>query len=195
MGDTKLPDYPARLGDKQQIVTDHTGPASYPAGGETLGVLNNSTGVTAQGLSSIDFLDVMDVSVSGNYFVNSQPSGAGTRKTAKLLWFFSGVNGQGVLVTQNAAGSGMTPGTKVNIVFAGGTGPGGAVGTVTVLTATTIQINVTNPGSYTTAPTATISGTGGTPATLTVALAAINTQVTAGVNLSGETVRLRYQGR
>ena len=194
MADVKLADYPARLGDKQMVVVDHTGPASYTSGGETIGNSNNLTGISTQGLSGLDFVDIMDVSVSGNYTLATQPTGAGSRKTAKLLWFFSGVNGQGLLVTQNVAGTGMTPGTKVSIAFAGGTGSG-AAGTVTVLTATTIQINVTNPGVYTVAPTATISGTGGTPATLTVALAAAGSQVTAGVNLSSETVRLRYQGR
>ncbi len=88
----------------------------------------------------------------------------------------------------------MTVGVTAPIVFAGGTGSG-AVGTITTLTATTISISITNPGVYTVAPTATVSGTGGTPPTLTVGLATAGAQVTAGVNLTGETVRLNYIGR
>ena len=197
MSDTRLPDYPARLGDKQLIVTDHTGPVSYPTGGETVGTLNNLTGITGQGLGAFDFVDVMDISLSGNYTINTQPSGTGIRKTAKIVWFFSGINGQGVTATQNVAGSGMTVGNVGTITFTGGTSTVTATGTFKVLTATTGTITITNPGVYTVAPTsATVTGTGGTPPTInTPTLVAIGTQVNAGANLSGETVRLRYQGR
>lgn len=183
------------IGAGKLIPVDHTGPALYTAGGETLGVINNMTGVSVVGLGSIDeVLGSGSLSVSGNYTVQAQPTGTGSRKTFKLIWIFSGVNGQGVTVVQNAAGSGMTVGTTVPIVFSGGTGSG-AAGTVTVLTATTVSITVTNPGTYTAAPTASVSGTGGTPPTLTVGLATVGAQVTAGVNLSGETVRIGYVGR
>lgn len=182
------------IGQGKLVPTDHTGPASYTPGGEVLGNSNLMTGISVVGLGSLDYVDACDLTISGNYQLLVRPTGTGERKTFKLIWNFSGVNGQGVTVTQNAAGIGMTPGTVVPIVFAGGTGSG-AAGSVTVLTATTIQINVTNPGTYSVAPTATISGTGGTPATLTVALAAAGSQVYAGVNLSSEVARLVYVGR
>lgn len=135
--------------------------------------------------------------LSGNYHVEFVPSAVGLNNTRAgapspsqsgwtALWQYSGK--QGVIVAQNAAGSGMTPGTVVPIVFAGGTG-GGAAGTVTVLTATTISINITNSGSYTAAPTATITGTGGTPATLNVTIAPAAGTVPAGTNLSAEQVQ------
>ena len=195
--DTKLADYPARLGDKQQVVVDHTGPALYAAGGETIGASNSMTGITVQGLSALDFVDMMDLTVSGNYSLATQPTGNGHRKTVKLLWFFSGVNGQGVTATQNSAGSGMTVGNVGTIAFTGGTSTVTATGTFKVLTATTGTITITNPGVYTVAPTsATVTGTGGTPPTInTPTLVAVGTQVNAGAVLSGETVRLRYQGR
>jgi hypothetical protein len=197
MGDIRLADYPARLGDKQMVVVDHTGPASYVSGGETIGNLNTQTGIATQGLSGLDFVDIMDISVSGNYEIASQPTGTGSRKTCKLLWFFSGVNGQGVTATQNVAGSGMTVGNVGTIAFSGGTSTVTASGTFKVLTATTGTITITNPGVYTVAPTsATVTGTGGTPPTMnTPTLVSILAQVNAGANLSGETVRLRYQGR
>ena len=192
MADTKLNVF--TIGQGRLIPADHTGPASYTTGGETLGNSNLMTGVSILGLGSLDAVHACNLSISGNYHVLTQPTGAGERKTFKLVWLFSGVNGQGVTVVQNAAGIGMTAGLTVPIVFSGGTGSG-AVGTVTTLTATTISISITNPGVYTVAPTATISGTGGTPATLTVGLATVGAQVTTGVNLSGETVRLSYIGR
>lgn len=88
MAETKLPDYPARLGDKQLVVVDHKGPASYATGGETLGVASNLTGVSAQGLSGIDLVvGAPMVAVSGNYWVLAKAVGAGPQKTWKLLWF------------------------------------------------------------------------------------------------------------
>ena len=88
MADTKLPDYPARLGDKQLIVVDHAGPASYTTGGETLGNLNAQTGIALQGLSAIDeVVGSGTLSVSGNYWVVAQPTGTGPRQTWKLVWF------------------------------------------------------------------------------------------------------------
>jgi hypothetical protein len=74
---------------------------------------------------------------------------------------------EGVTAVTGTGGTGMTPGTYP-LVFAGGTGSG-AAGTITVLTATTFQTVITNPGSYTVAPTVT-AATGGTPPTLTAAI-------------------------
>jgi hypothetical protein len=87
----------------------------------------------------------------------------------------------------------MTPGTVVPLVFAGGTG-GGAAGSLTVLSATTVSIALTNTGSYTSAPTASVSGTGGTPPTLTVTTAAASGVVAPGTNLSGETAQFFIMG-
>ena len=71
-------------------------------------------------------------------------------------------------VVQLVAGSGMTPGTY-NVTTAGGGGTTQATLQVVVLTATTIAVTVLTPGAgFTSLPTATLTGTGGTPATLTV---------------------------
>jgi hypothetical protein len=89
MGDTKLDSFP--IGAGKFIPVDHTGPASYTAGGETLGQINNQTGITAQGLSTIDAVEGSgSLSVSGNYSVRIQPTGSGSRKTFKALWFNAG---------------------------------------------------------------------------------------------------------
>jgi hypothetical protein len=93
MGDTKLADYPARLGDKQLIVVDHTGPVSYTAGGETLGTANNLTGIALQGLSGLDLvIGGGSMSLSGNYHVRPQQTGTGNRKQQKLLWYPAGTS-------------------------------------------------------------------------------------------------------
>jgi uncharacterized protein len=93
-----------------------------------------------------------------------------------------------VTVVQNATGTGMTPGTYP-ISFSGGTG-GGAAGTVTVSATAVTAVKITNSGSYTVAPTATIGGTpGGTPATLTVALTPSGGVVAAATDLSAEVVQ------
>lgn len=110
-------------------------------------------------------------------------------------WFFANTNGgAGVAkVAQNAAGTGMTPGTYP-ITFSGGTGSG-AAGTVTVSATTVTAVAITNPGSYTVAPTAAIGGTpGGTPATLTVTLSTPGQEVPNGANLSAEQVQFMAIG-
>lgn len=101
-------------------------------------------------------------------------------------WFTSGL-GAVTSVTQNVAGSGMTTGTVVPITFSGS---GGAAGTLTVLSPTTVSISLTSGGSYTSTPTATVTGTGGTPPTLTVGAVVTSVgQVAAGTNLSNEVVQ------
>ena len=177
----------AQVGEFKPAVLWAAGPASYSA---ALGEVVNNPGFGPYVKIPYDA-----VTLSGNYNVIFGPSAvpnirAGAPSVGQsgwtAIWTLSGK--QGVIVTQNAAGIGMTPGTTVPIVFSGGTG-GGAAGTVTVLTATTIKINITNTGSYTSAPTATISGTGGTPATLTVTTAAAGGVVANGTNLSAEVVQ------
>lgn len=194
MADTKLNDYPARLGDKQWVIVDHTGPASYTTGGETLGNANAFTGVSAQGLGSIDaVLPGAGVSVSGNYTFAAQPTGAGSRKTWNLLWYYAAA-ASGVTGVTSSGGSGMTAGTYA-LAFSGG-GGSGAAGTITVTTSAVTNITVTNPGSGYATPPAVTAATGGTPPTLTATIGGTaGTQVSSTTNLSAETVRIGYVGR
>lgn len=189
MSDTKIDSFP--FGAGKYLPVDHTGPASYAVTGDIIGSINNQTGITVLGLSTIDNVEGSgSYSVSGAYQVFAQPTGKGSRKTWILLWNSVG----GVLtVVQNAAGTGMTPGTYP--LSASGGGGTGFAGTVTVLTATTIATPViTSAGrGYTSAPTIT-AATGGTPVTFTVTVSAIG-PVTAATNLSGETVRIAIIGR
>lgn len=85
MAITKLPDYPARLGDKQMVVANITGPASYASTGQPIGVVNNQTGIALLGMGSIDFVNT-SMSVSGTYNIIAQPSGIGSRKVWNLFW-------------------------------------------------------------------------------------------------------------
>ena len=181
--------YPsAQVGELRNALLYAVGPSSYAAAGDP---------VYNPGANEYINFPMQTVSVSGNYEVLFFPAATGlnivragapspSQSGWTALWLYSGR--QGVTVVQNAAGSGMTPGTVVAITFSGGTG-GGAAGTVKVLTATTIAITLTNTGSYTVAPTASISATGGTPATLTVALGPASGPVAAGTNLSAEQIQ------
>lgn len=179
----------AQVGEFRNSLLWAAGPASYSA----------ATGDPVYNPGANEYINFPSdcTTKSGNYSVTFIPTAVGqgvirggapspSQSGWTALWLNSGK--QGVIVVQNAAGTGMTPGTVVPIVFSGGTG-GGAAGTVTVLTATTISINITNTGSYTAAPTASISGTGGTPATLTVTIAPSGGVVATGTNLSQELVQ------
>lgn len=181
---------PVEFGDfKVAILQGVAGPTSYAI----------STGDPVSNPAPGDFIaaPMPAITLSKRYLVTFFPASAGDVRAGAIsgmasgwtaLWQYSG--NLGVVVTQNAAGSGMTPGTKVNLVFSGGTGGSGAAGTFTVLTATTGVITITNPGSgYTAAPTATISATGGTPATLTVAVDPGYGPVPNTTNLSAETLQ------
>lgn len=136
------------------------------------------------------------LTLSGNYEVIFQPLGTNTLRPGWLArWRFSNIGGgSGVAnVTENAAGTGMTPGTYP-ITFSGGTGSG-AAGTVTVSATAVTAVSITNPGHYTVAPTAAIGGTpGGTPASLTVVMSTAGEEVTTGTNLSGESVQFLATG-
>jgi hypothetical protein len=186
---TKIDSFP--FGQGKYMPVDYTGPLSYLVTGDPIGVNNNQTGIAALGLSTIDNIEAGGFSISGAYQVFAQPTGKGSRKVWNMLWNgLGGVTG----VVQNAAGTGMTPGTY-SLVFAGGGGGTGAAGTVTVLTATTIATPViTSAGrGYTSAPTATFVP-GGTAATLTVTAGTIG-PVASTTNLSAETVRIAIIGR
>lgn len=84
MSDTALATF--TIGQGRAIPVDHAGPAAYATGGETLGQTNNMTGITTNGLGTLDAVLACAVSISGNYAVVVQPSGKGERKTFKLLW-------------------------------------------------------------------------------------------------------------
>jgi hypothetical protein len=191
MGNQAVKGYTDVIGKHGLAVYDHTGPASY----------SQATGdiLTAQslGLRSIDFVANENSGPGGIYEVNAtSPSNVGSNPaTQSLHWYFA-TSSSVATVAQNAAGIGMTPGVTVPIVFgappAGGTQ---ATGTLTVLTATTFSYQITNPGKgYTSAPTAVVSGTGGTPVTLTTTLSAAGAEATTGANLSGLTVRIMAIG-
>ncbi len=81
----KIIDGPFTIGQGKAIPVDHVGPASYTTGGETFGNINNQTGIAILGLSTLDNV-IGGPSLSGNYFVYCIPSGAGGRKTFKLVW-------------------------------------------------------------------------------------------------------------
>jgi hypothetical protein len=169
------------------VVLSGNGPASYsianadviynPGSGEYLNAVSPCT--TQSGAYNLIAIPVATGQVRAGAPSPSQSGFA-------FRWFTSGL-GAVTSVTQNVAGSGMTPGVTVPITFSGN---GGAAGTVTVLTATTIQINLTKGGSYTSTPTATVTGTGGTPPTLTVGSVVTTVgQVADGTNLSAESVQ------
>ena len=101
MADTKLDSFP--IGAGKILPVDHTGPASYTAGGETIGTLNNLTGIAALGFGSFDSVEgAGGLSLSGNYFVRVQATGTGVRKTMKLLWY-------------NASGGATQPGLPLGL--------------------------------------------------------------------------------
>lgn len=87
MSNTPVPGYSDVWGKHGAWSGDHTGPASYTTGGETLGQASNSYGGVNQfGLRNIDNV-VGSVSDSGTYYVLPQFTGTGTRTQFKLLWF------------------------------------------------------------------------------------------------------------
>lgn len=179
----------AQVGEFKPALLWGAGPASYNQGlGDPLS--NPGTG---------DYINFPSSALtqSGNYEVKFLPAAvpnirAGAKSAGAsgwtAIWTYSGKQGVSSVV-QNVAGSGMTPGTVVPLVFSGGGGQG-AAGTLTVLTATTFSIQITNTGAgYTSAPTVTVSGTGGTPPTLTATAAPGAGLVPNGTNLSGEVVQ------
>lgn len=185
MGNTAVKGYTDVWGKHGAAIYDHTGPASYVIGGETLRP-------NFFGLRSIDWFEAMRSSNGALSAISISPPGGGGNATSVVMkWQYAGT-GSVASVSQNAAGVGMTPGVTVPIVFsapaAGGTQ---ATGTLTVLTATTFSSVITNPGSgYASAPTATVTGTGGTPVTLTSNLSVSGAEPAAGTNLSGQSIRV-----
>lgn len=201
MADTKLNDYPARLGDKQWVIVDHTGPASYTTGGETLGNSNVFTGVSAQGLGSIDaIVPGSGLSVSGTYNVVAQPVGAGSQKTFKLKWFGAGGTGSGtgvasVTITAGGTYTGTTPSVTFGAAPAGGTTATG-VAILNGAGTAVIGVLVQNPGAgYLVAPTVTFGAGGATGTAVLASPTGVGSEVASTTNLSAETVRIGYVGR
>lgn len=181
---------PVAIGDfKNAVLLGVAGPTSYA----------QATGDPVANPAPGDYISAPfpALTKSKNYLVTFFPSAvddvrcgalSGMQSGWTALWLYSGNLGVSSVV-QNAAGSGMTPGTVAAISFSGGGGTG-AAGTVTVLTATTVSIALTNSGSgYTTTPTATVAGTGGTPPTLTAAVFPGYGPVGNTTNLSAETLQ------
>ena len=73
------------IGQGKAVPVNHVGPASYTTGGETYGSINNQTGISVQGLGSLDAV-LAGPANSGNYFVYAIPQSTGESKTFKLVW-------------------------------------------------------------------------------------------------------------
>lgn len=186
MGNTAVKGYTDVWGKHGAAIYDHTGPASYVVGGETLFP-------TAFGLRSIDFFTAMISSNSVYEIVAVSPAGGGGNATSiKARWQFA-TTGSVASVT-GTGGTGMTVGTTALTIDAPPAGGVQATGTITVLTATTFTTTITNPGrGYVTAPAVT-AATGGTPPTLTANLSAEGNEAPAGLNLSGSSIRVMVIG-
>jgi hypothetical protein len=174
---TFLQGYPDYVGKRFIFAGYGNGPASYVASGDSILLPRYD-----------NYIDVIfsALTVGGAYEVKAMPSVYGNRAPFVLLW--SGVAGTVASVAQNAAGTGMTPGTY--IVNATGGGGQGAQASVVVASATTLgAITVLNAGTgYASAPTFTLAA-GGTSATLTATLATAG-PVAAGFNLSQQVVQI-----
>ena len=79
---TLLTGYPTSVANKRLAVADHTGPASYPTGGETLPA-------TDMHMSGFDWVRVAQYTMSGTYqCVPLYPALAhGCTPTVKLAWY------------------------------------------------------------------------------------------------------------
>lgn len=130
------------------------------------------------------------MSVSGNYIVQPQPTGVGTRQTWNVRWLYTQAQGLGVDgVVIASAGSGQTAGTyTANASGGGGTG---AVLQYVISGGALTGVKVISPGTgYTSVPTFTIAA-GGTPGTVTATIGAIaGIEVGSGTNLSAELIQL-----
>lgn len=93
--------YPDVFGKHGVWVGDHTGPASYLTGGESLGAANVFGGANQFGLRSMDLVVAEAISHSGNYAVEVlSPVGAGGVPLARnLRWFVNNAAPVGVPLT------------------------------------------------------------------------------------------------
>lgn len=118
MADTILKGYVDIWGKHGAVVSDHTGPALYTTGGETIGV-NSLVGVNRYGLRSYDFVDSMGLSVSGNYYMRTQPTGIGSRTTFKAIWFYSEINTLGQTANTQVAANTNLSGETIRLLLIG----------------------------------------------------------------------------
>ena len=138
------------------------------------------------GLGSLDMvLGSGSLTDSGTYYVFVQPSGTGSRKTFKLLWYTS-VAGSGTFTGTPATLTGTNSAPTITTSSGGVTVAlgvtAGALSEVTGASGITgVQAPVLTMNSYT--PAGTITATGGLG------------EVSPGTDLSGETVRIGYVGR
>jgi hypothetical protein len=117
MADTILDRF--TIGQGKILPVDHTGPASYTTGGETVGTLNNLTGIAGVGMDSFDLiLGSGNLSASGNYQVFVQQTGLGVRKTFKILWFAVTLPA-GVLTLTQVANATSLAGETVRLAYVG----------------------------------------------------------------------------
>ena len=84
MADTAVSGYLDIWGKHGAWVGDHTGPASYATGGESISAC-------PKGLRSLDFMGVEEISYSGNYLakVVSPIGSGGSAQARKLRWFYN----------------------------------------------------------------------------------------------------------
>lgn len=176
----------SQVGEFRLALLTGTGPASYSA----------LSGDILYNPGSSEYINFPSdcTTLSGNYSLTAIPTAINIRAGApspnqsgwRWLWKYSGLQGV-TTVVQNAAGTGMTPGTYA-LSPSGGGGTGFA-GTVTVTATDATAIVITNHGAgYTSAPTIT-AATGGTPLTFTVSVAAASGNVANTTNLSAEVVQ------
>lgn len=119
MSDTVLDRY--TIGAGKIIPVDHVGPASYagPSTGETLGNINNMTGISVVGLGALDLvLGSGTLSKSGNYYVLVQATGSGVRKTFTLFWF-AVTYSTGVLTLTQVTSTTNLSGETVRLAYVG----------------------------------------------------------------------------
>lgn len=191
MADTKLPNYPARLGDVQLQMCDHTGPASYAVGGETLGAINNMTGITALGLGSIDGIwGSGSYSISGNYWVQAVLLGKGSRKTWKLVWNLQNASVTAVAITVSASPFAYTALAEGTATVSGGT-----VSAISITRGATVVPTGVTAGVFPLSQGDIITVTYSGLPTMNFIPSGTDTEVNSGSNLSAETVRIGYLGR
>ena len=199
MSEKVLKGYADVIGKHALVISDHTGPASYTTGGETLG-RSSAPYKPFLGLRTVDMLLCNDLTISGNYLVQSQSvvGGGGSSAYGKLKWLYgAGGGGSGVQsVTITAAGTytGTTPSVTFAAAPAGGTTATG-IAILNGAGTAVIGVLITNPGAgYLTAPAVTFGAGGANGTAVLNASGAAGTEVASGTNLSGETVRITAIG-
>jgi hypothetical protein len=110
MSDTAVSGYPDIFGKHGVWVGDHTGPASYVTGGETIGAPNAFGGANRYGLRSVDLVVAEQFSHSGNYAVEVlSPVGSGGSANSRVLrWSYNPPGAIGVPLTLGALSAAAT---------------------------------------------------------------------------------------